>query len=31
LQMGKHIERLVGATIDRYEHHDLDSYPDFSI
>lgn len=31
LQMGKHIDRLVGSAVDRYEHHDLDSYPDFSI
>jgi hypothetical protein len=28
--MAKHIDRLVGSAIERYEHHDLDAYPDFS-
>ncbi len=31
LQMAKHIDRLIGSVIERYEHHDLDAYPDFSI
>lgn len=30
-QMAKHIDRLIGSEVDRYEHHDLDAYPDFSI
>jgi hypothetical protein len=30
-QMAKHIEPLVGSVVDRYEAHDLDAYPDFSI
>jgi hypothetical protein len=30
-QMAKHIEPLVGSVIERYEAHDLDAYPDFSI
>jgi hypothetical protein len=30
-QMAKHIERAVGAGIIRYEQHDLDGHPDFSI
>lgn len=31
VQMEKHIARCVGHDIDRYETHDLDSHPDFSI
>jgi hypothetical protein len=31
LQMDKHIRPLVGSVIKRYEAHDLDGYPDFSI
>jgi hypothetical protein len=30
-QMAKHIEPLVGSIVERYEAHDLDAYPDFSI
>jgi hypothetical protein len=30
-QMAKHIDRLVGTGVDRYEQHDLDGHPDFSI
>ncbi|MBX3425951.1 MAG: hypothetical protein KF688_09760 [Pirellulales bacterium] len=29
--MAKHIERLVGTAVKRYEAHDLDGRPDFSI
>jgi hypothetical protein len=29
--MAKHIDRLLGSTVKRYEHHDRDAYPDFSI
>jgi hypothetical protein len=31
VQMGKHIAALVGTDIDRFEAHDLDAHPDFSI
>src|SRR4030067_3500563 len=31
VQMEKHVQALVGTLIDRYEVHDLDGYPDFSI
>lgn len=31
VQMEKHIRRLVGTVIERYESHDLDGHPDFSI
>ena len=31
VQMGKHIDALVGAGIERFEEHDLDGHPDFSI
>jgi hypothetical protein len=31
VQMEKHIQALVGTLIDRYEVHDLDGYPDFSL
>jgi hypothetical protein len=30
-QMAKHIDRLVGTVVERYETHDLDGQPDFSI
>jgi hypothetical protein len=30
-QMAKHIDRLVGSAVERYEQHDLDGHPDFSI
>jgi hypothetical protein len=30
-QMAKHIDRLIGSAVKRYEHHDMDSHPDFSI
>lgn len=30
-QMAKHIQPLVGSVVDRYEAHDRDGYPDFSI
>lgn len=29
VQMEKKIRALVGTTIERYEHHDLNGYPDF--
>ena len=29
--MAKLLERLVGSVVERYEQHDLDGYPDFSI
>ncbi len=28
--MSKHLERLVGSTVSRYEQHDSDGRPDFS-
>jgi hypothetical protein len=31
VQMLKHIARCVGREIERYENHDLDAHPDFSI
>lgn len=31
LQMEKHIKPLVGSVVERYEAHDLDGHPDFSI
>lgn len=31
LQMEKHIRPLVGPVVERYEAHDLDAHPDFSI
>jgi hypothetical protein len=30
-QMAKHIDQLVGSVVERYEQHDLDGHPDFSI
>jgi hypothetical protein len=30
-QMAKHLESLVGSIVDRFEMHDLDGRPDFSI
>ena len=30
-QMAKHIDRLVGSVVQKYEQHDLDVHPDFSI
>jgi hypothetical protein len=30
-QMAKHIDVLVDSAVDRYEQHDLDGHPDFSI
>ncbi len=31
VHMEKHIQRLVGSVIEKYEVHDLDGHPDFSI
>jgi hypothetical protein len=31
VQMEKHVSRLVGGPVERYEAHDLDGHPDFSI
>ncbi len=31
VQMGKKIAALVGSSVERYESHDLDAHPDFSI
>ncbi|MBX3097922.1 MAG: hypothetical protein KF812_13810, partial [Fimbriimonadaceae bacterium] len=31
IQMEKHLARVVGTVIERYEEHDLDNHPDFSI
>lgn len=31
LHMEKHVKPLVGSIVDRYEAHDLDGHPDFSI
>jgi hypothetical protein len=31
IQMEKHIQELVGTVVQRYESHDVDGHPDFSI